>query len=53
MTAYLNGIVLGSAQGTSKGQSGVDIQQGNYTFTVDMLRERDNGEYEYLILTII
>ncbi|PVG04082.1 putative beta-galactosidase [Serendipita vermifera] len=42
MTAYLNGIVLGSAQGTSKGQSGVDIQQGNYTFTADMLRESKN-----------
>ncbi|PVG04083.1 putative beta-galactosidase [Serendipita vermifera] len=42
MTAYLNGVPLGSAQGSSIGWSGVDVQEANFTFTASALRKRNN-----------
>ncbi|KAG8817311.1 hypothetical protein FRC17_011287 [Serendipita sp. 399] len=42
MSVYLNSKFLGSAQGSSEGWSGVDILDGNYTFTPDMLRTKGN-----------
>jgi hypothetical protein len=44
MTAYLNGVALGSAQGSSIGWSGVDVQEANFTFSANTLRKRNNGQ---------
>ncbi|KAG8777856.1 hypothetical protein FRC15_011091 [Serendipita sp. 397] len=42
MSVFINSKFLGSAQGSSEGWSGVDILNGNYTFTPDLLRKKGN-----------
>ncbi|CCA67250.1 probable beta-galactosidase [Serendipita indica DSM 11827] len=41
-TVFLNGQFLASKQGSSQGWSGVDIQQINSTFPVNLLRSKKN-----------
>jgi len=42
MSAFLNGKFLGSGQGSSWSWTGVDVQNGSYSFTPDMLKS-ENG----------
>ncbi|KAL1724445.1 glycoside hydrolase family 35 protein [Schizophyllum commune] len=46
-TAFVNSHFLGSAQGTSHSQQGVDILNQTFTFSADQLRDGDN------VLTVI
>ncbi|KAF5354886.1 hypothetical protein D9756_005306 [Leucocoprinus leucothites] len=41
-TAFLNGHFLGSGEGTSHSQDGVDILRPTFNFTQDILRDDDN-----------
>ena len=50
-TAFVNSHFLGSAQGTSHSQQGVDILNQTFTFSADQLRDGDNGEPLSLLIS--
>lgn len=43
-SAFINSHFLGSGQGSSQGQDGVDILSPTFSFTPEQLAEGDNGE---------
>lgn len=48
MSAFINGHFLGSAEGTSHSQEGIDVLNVTYTFLPTQLKDLKNGSFFWI-----